>query len=398
MREHNLAVVLAQVVRHQPVTRSKLAELTGFTKTTVSNLVTVLAEGGLVQDGGLVREGERGRPGVAISVNGDGIAGLGLEINVDYLAACVLDLGRRVRHRHLIAADNRGRAPERVIESLARLAAQAVASAEGQGLTVAGAVVALPGVLDRGAGWLCTAPNLGWTDVPAGKLLTAGLPVLRLPPDQDNEANLGALGELWFGAGQELGDFVHVSGEVGIGAGIVVDGQVFRGAHGFAGELGHIVVDPAGPPCTCGGRGCLEQFAGQEALLRAAGLADRGTTVTTTVAADPDGPMAALLTSLRAGDHRALAAVERAGHALGSALSAAVNLLDPNTIVLGGIFSPLGPWARPAVEETLSAATSVIRGRTPAVVISQLAGDAAVHGAAGLVIQRVIADPARLWP
>ncbi|MBC6458230.1 ROK family transcriptional regulator [Actinomadura sp. HBU206391] len=398
MRENNLAVVLGEVVRHQPVTRARLADLTGLTKTTVSNLVAVLADGGLVQDGGLVREGERGRPGVAVSVNGDGVAGLGLEVNVDYLAACVLDLGRRVRHRHLIATDNRGRSPEKVIEALARLAGQAIGSAAEQGLTVAGAVVALPGVLDRRSGWLRTAPNLGWSEVPTRALLEAGLPALRLPPDQDNEANLGALGELWFGAGRELGDFVHVSGEVGIGAGIVVSGRVFRGAHGFAGELGHIVVEPGGPPCTCGGRGCLEQIAGQEAVLRAAGLTDARTPVPTTVAADPDGPMAALLESLRSGDDRAVAAVGRAGHALGSALSAAVNLLDPDSVVLGGIFSPLAPWARPAVQEALAAATAVTRGRTPSVVVSRLAGDAAVQGAAGLVIERVIADPARLWP
>lgn len=396
MREHNLAVVLGEVVRHQSVTRARLADLTGLTKTTVSNLVAVLAEGGLVQDGGTVREGERGRPGVAVSVNGDGVAGLGLEINVDYLAACVIDLGRRVRHRHLIATDNRGRAPEKVIEALARQAAQAIDSAADQGLTVAGAVVALPGVLDRRTGWLRTAPNLGWSDVPAGTLLTDGLPTLRLPPDADNEANLGALGELWFGVGRELGDFVHVSGEVGIGAGIVVSGQIFRGAHGFAGELGHLVVEPGGPPCSCGGRGCLEQFAGQEAVLRAAGVTDARTSFTTTVAADPDGPMAVLLESLRSGDERAVAAVDRAGHALGSALSAAVNLLDPDSVVLGGIFSPLAPWARPAVQEALTAATTGIRGRTPSVVVSRLAGEAAVRGAAGLVIERVLADPGGL--
>src|ERR1700730_7136845 len=144
MRERNLGVVLAEVVRHQPVTRARLADLTGFTKTTVSNLLAVLADAGLVRDGGLVHEGERGRPGVAVSVDGDGTAGLGLEINVDYLAACVIDLGRRVRPRHLWAADNRGRSAEAVIEALARLAEQALASATEQGLIVAGAVVALP--------------------------------------------------------------------------------------------------------------------------------------------------------------------------------------------------------------------------------------------------------------
>jgi predicted NBD/HSP70 family sugar kinase len=392
MRERNLGVVLAEVVRHQPVTRARLADLTGFTKTTVSNLLAVLADAGLVRDGGLVHEGERGRPGVAVSVDGDGTAGLGLEINVDYLAACVIDLGRRVRHRHLVAADNRGRSAEAVIEALARLAEQALASATEQGLIVAGAVVALPGLLDRERGLLRRAPNLGWTDAPAGDLLRAGLPPLRLPADQDNEANLAALGELWFGAGRQLGDFVHVSGEIGIGAGIVVDGRVFRGAHGYAGELGHFVVEPGGALCACGGRGCLEQTAGQEAILRAAGL----TELIATSAAGTDGSLSALITLLEAGDARALAAVTRAGEALGSTLASVVNLLDPDTVVLGGIFSPLAPWARPAVERALAEGSGTLRGSVPPVVVSSLAGGAAVLGAAGLVLDRIVADPALL--
>jgi hypothetical protein len=109
MRERNLAVVLEHVARHQPVTRARLAELTGFTKTTVSNLVALLEGAGLVRDGAPVHEGERGRPGVGVSVRGDGAAGLGLEVNVDYLAACVVDLARQVRYRHVVSAGNRGR-------------------------------------------------------------------------------------------------------------------------------------------------------------------------------------------------------------------------------------------------------------------------------------------------
>lgn len=113
MRERNLAVLFAEVRSRQPVTRARLAALTGFTKTTVSNLIAVLAEAGLVRDGDLIHEAERGRPGVAVTINADGGAGLGLEINVDYLAACVVDLNRRIRYRHLVAADNRGRSPRR---------------------------------------------------------------------------------------------------------------------------------------------------------------------------------------------------------------------------------------------------------------------------------------------
>lgn len=392
MRERNLAVVLGEIARRQPVSRARLAQSTGFTKTTVSSLVATLEDAGLVKEDGPVRDGERGRPATAVSVNGDRVAGLGLEINVDYLAACVLDLGHRIRHRHIVAAGNRARDPERVIAALTRLAEQAIDAAADQGLSVAGAVVALPGALDRAGGRVRTAPNLGWTDVAAGELLDAGLPPLPLPADYDNEANLAALGELWFGDGPELGAYVHVSGEIGIGAGIVVDGRVFRGAHGFAGELGHIVVDPGGPPCACGGRGCLEQVAGQEAILRAAGIAD----ATATSPASPDGPLSALVALLERGDERALTAVRRAGESLGQALAAAVNLLDPDTIVLGGIFSALAPWARPAAEAALAGGAGVVRSSPPRMTVSRLGGDAAALGAAALVVERVVGDPARL--
>ncbi len=392
MRERNLAVVLGEIARRQPVSRARLAQETGFTKTTVSTLVATLGEAGLVKEGGPVRGGERGRPATAVSVNGDRVAGLGLEINVDYLAVCVLDLSRRIRHRRVVAAANRGRDPGHVVEDLTLLAGQAIATAAGQGLSVAGAVVALPGAFDRSSGRLRTAPNLGWTDVAAGELLAAGLPALPLPADHDNEANLAALGELWFGDGPELGAYVHVSGEIGIGAGIVVDGRVFRGAHGFAGELGHIVVDPSGPPCACGGRGCLEQVAGQEAILRAAGIAD----ATATSPASPDGPLSALVSLLERGDARALSAVRRAGESLGQALAVAVNLLDPDTIVLGGIFSALAPWARPAAEAALAEGAGVLRSSPPRVTVSRLGGDAAALGAASLVVERVLSDPGSL--
>ncbi|XRQ14577.1 ROK family transcriptional regulator [Actinomadura welshii] len=389
MRERNLAVVLERIARHQPVTRARLAELTGFTKTTVSNLVALLEGAGLVEDGAPVHEGERGRPGVGVSVRGDGAAGLGLEVNVDYLAACVLDLGKRVRYRHVVGADNRGREPAAVLAALSALAAEAVSAVAGQGLAVAGAAVALPGLLDREDGVVRNAPNLGWTDVPVTGAPGPELALdLVLPTEYDNEANLAALGELWFGGGAGLGDFVHVSGEIGIGAGIVVGGRVFRGAHGFAGELGHLVAEPDGPPCSCGGRGCLEQIAGLEAVLRAAGLPVTG--------AGAEDPVRALVGRLEAGDPAARDAVDRAGRALGGALASVVNLIDPDTVVLGGVFSPLADWIRPPIEAVLAGGSGSLRRGAPPVEVSGLAEGAAVLGAAGHVIERVLARPALL--
>ncbi|WP_257585107.1 MULTISPECIES: ROK family transcriptional regulator [unclassified Streptomyces] len=387
MRERNLAVLLGVIAEHQPVTRARLAVLTGFTKTTVSNLIAVLAEAGLVHDGDMLHEGDRGRPGIGVSVNGAGAAGLGLEVNVDYLAAAVLDLGRRVRYRLLVAADNRNRKPGEIAAALARLARQAVDSANEQGLPVIGANVALPGLVDR-AGML-RAPNFAWRDVPAADFTDLGLSGLKLPTGAENEANLAALGELWFGAGHAaLGDFVHVSGEIGIGAGVVLDGRVFQGAHGYAGELGHLQVDPAGEPCACGARGCLERVAGRDAILRAAGLGDSAAAV------GPLEPLSALTTLLDAGDRDATEAVRRAGDALGRALTAVVKVLDPDSIVLGGIFSALAAWTTPSVEAALRAGG--LYGQVPTVAVSSLGKNAAVLGAAGQVVEHVYADPALL--
>ncbi|MBE3008437.1 ROK family transcriptional regulator [Microbispora sp. NEAU-D428] len=416
MRARNLALVLGAVGARGSVTRAALAEMTGLTKTTVSKLVGDLIEGGLVVETGAVRDGERGRPGVEIRISGQHVAALGLEINVDYLAVCVVDLARTVRLRRTQAVDNRAAPPVDVIARLGDLVASVVDEAVEKGLRVVAGVLAVPGPVDMTSGVVHNAPNLGWRDVPLASLLRFPFPVR-----VENEANLAALGELWFGSG--LPDFLHVSGEIGIGAGLVVRGRLFRGAHGFAGELGHVVVSPAGPPCRCGGRGCLEQYAGQDALLTAAratasvrpaagaspagacGNAPAGPPHKAGDAAGPPSPgmllpaqqgVSWMLSRLREGDQNARAACERAAWALGVALSSAVNLVDPDAIVLGGIYAPLFPWIGDTVADTLKARLGQMRGAVPPVVVSRLGAEAAALGAAGQVIEQVMADPAAL--
>ncbi len=367
MRARNLAVVLGAIHRSGPHTRAALAEMTGLTKTTVSSLVSDLIEAGAVAEGGAVRGGERGRPGVAVSLSGDRVATLGLEINIDYLAACVVDLTRAVRLRRTRPADNRNSDPVDILGSLRDLVKETTAEAELAGLRIIGAALAVPGTVEGEV--LRNAPHLGWRDVRVPDLVD-------LPFAIDNEANLAALGELWFGSRET--DFLYVSGEIGIGAGLVVGGTVFRGTFGLAGELGHVVVVPDGPACRCGGRGCLEVYAGQDALLGAL------------------PSVSELVTRLESGEQRALEACGRAGHALGVALTSAVHLLDPGRIVLGGIYAPLFPWLEGPVAEGLGARLGHMRGTPPALVVSGIGADAAVLGAAGLIIQQVIAEPAQM--
>ena len=369
MRARNLEVVLGEVSRGGPLTRAALAERTGLTKSTVSKLVGDLVDAGLLAKTGPARAGERGRPGVDVVLSGARIASLGLEINVDYLAVRVLDLTGAVRFAARRGRDNRGSRPKKVLAELQALAGEAITEARRLGLDLAGAVLAVSGPV--GDGVLFSAPNLGWQDVRAADLLRLPVPV-----ELDNEANLAALGELWYGDGER--DFLYVSGEVGIGAGLVVNGELFSGARGLAGELGHVVVTPDGPACRCGGSGCLETYAGQEALL-AAGKAST---------------VAELLAGLERGDRVALDACAAAGRALGVALTSAVNLLDLDRIVLGGVFTPLYPWLAEPVADVLAARLGGLRGAPPVLTASRLGGDAATLGAAGRVVHRVLADPA----
>jgi predicted NBD/HSP70 family sugar kinase len=368
-----MALVTQALAAGEPITRASVAGAVGLTRATVSTLVDELLAAGLVEELGAQRPGTVGRPGTALALARTGPAGLGAEIGVDHLAACVVDLRGTVRCRAEVPAANRGRPAPAVLADLAALAADVTGQAAALGLRPVGAAVAVPGLVGRDRRTVLRAPNLGWEQADVAEALGAGTIV-------ENEANLGALAELWFGGHDRLADFVHVSAEIGIGAAVVVEGRLFRGARGFAGELGHVPVRPDGPLCSCGARGCLETFAGEEALLRAAGVtAGRGP---------------ALGAAAAAGDPAALAALAEAGAALGIALSGAVNLLDPQAVVVGGPLAELAPWLLPGVRRELADRVTDRQWRPQDVVTSRLGRDGVLRGAAYSAARTVLDDPA----
>jgi predicted NBD/HSP70 family sugar kinase len=388
VRRHNLGIVLRHVVERGARSRATIAVETGLNKSTVSSLVTELIELGLLVERGTQRTGSVGRPGLVVDIAGTGAAGVGLEVNVDYLAARATDLAGAERHRVLEAADNRGRAPGEVLDRLCVLAKTALEDLAAQGVTPVGITVALPGLVDAATGTLLVAPNLRWEDLPVVDALAERLGA-ELPLAADNEANLAAVAELREGAGRGLRDFVHVSGEVGIGAGVILGGELFRGAHGFGGEFGHMTVEPEGLACACGSRGCLETRAGLEALLDAAGeAAAPGATAAESVAG--------LAARADAGERAAVDALDAAGHWLGVALGSTANLLDPQAFVLGGFLAQLAPHLRPAAEAELRARVLSARRGLPDVLSSPLGPEAASRGAAVLALRGVLDDPGRL--
>ncbi|QJT00091.1 ROK family transcriptional regulator [Streptomyces asoensis] len=373
MRRRNLARVMHAVSAEGPLSRAAVASRIGLTRAAVSTLVDELIRTGLLEELGPERPGRVGRPGSALAVSGRGPSGIGAEIGVDHLAACAVDLRGEVRARAVRHGTNRGRSPEPVVEELTGLVRQVVAEAEREGLWPAGLAVAVPGLVARDARTVVRAPNLDWQDVDLGALLPGEFPLT-----VDNEANFGGLAELWLGA-DTPGDFLHVSAEIGIGAALVVDGSLLRGTRGFAGELGHVPVHPDGPECVCGGRGCLEQYAGEEAVLRAAGL-------------EPGEDRVGLLAGRAAdGDPEVRRALREAGTALGIALTGALNLLDPEGVVLGGALAGLAPWLLPSLETELARRTA---GPARPVSVSRLGPEGPLLGAAHSVVRAVLDDPA----
>lgn len=353
IRAANLALVYRLILdAPAPLSRAALSGATGMTRATAGALADALLAAGLVDEVSPPPAVTAGRPAAGLVAARSGAAGLGLEVNVDYLAACVVDLAGTVRHRVVVAEDQRGRDAVDVLRAVTELGRKVAETADGaDGLRTAGVAVAVPGLVGRESGLIRRAPNLGWRDVAVDEALKAFLPATPLPAEVGNEADFAALAEL--DADRALRDFLYVSGEIGVGAGIVFDRALFRGGRGWAGEIGHVTVEPDGTLCRCGAHGCLETVAGLEAL--------------------DDLP--------------------RAGAGLGRAIAAALNLLDLGTVVLGGSYAghpELLPIVQDALtEHVISAPWSPVDLRC-----SEVGEAAAAVGAAASVVRRIHDDPA----
>jgi predicted NBD/HSP70 family sugar kinase len=382
VRHSNLGVVLQHLAAKGPRSRARIADETGLTRATVSSLVSELIELELVREAGEEKSSGRvGRPSVTLELH-DRVVAVGLEVNVDYLAYCVEGLTGTVWQEKRVFVENRRSSARPVLDRLARVARQAFDFVEQEGLVPVGIGVAVPGIVSAESGTLLRAPNLGWSRIHIADELCARLG--HVPIRVENEANAAAVAEHWQGAAVGVRSFLSVFGEVGVGAGIFIDGELFRGAHGFGGEFGHINVDPEGLPCACGSRGCLETLVGQEAIARNAGIVfgRRARSVTDE-----------LVRRAEAGEKGVLRALREAGESLGIALASAVNLFDVQAIVLGGCYGPLSPWLEDSVRSMLQTRVLSAEWSECELRASGIGEAAAARGAAALMLRAALAEP-----
>ncbi|MCD1258639.1 ROK family transcriptional regulator [Paenibacillus athensensis] len=327
VKKINKSIVLHHIRKDSPISRARIAEISGLTKATVSSLVNELIESKLAHEIG-TGESSGGRKPMLLLFNGTAGYAIGIDLGVRYVHAVLTDLTGQIVQTYRVRHDNRdaGRALEALKSCVRELQAGAPASPYG----IVGIGIGIPGVSD-GEGRVLFAPNLGW---PEGLPLQQQLEeAFGIPVAIDNEANAGAIGEKQFGAGQDSGHLVYVSIGTGIGAGLVMKGELYRGASGFSGELGHMSIQHDGSQCRCGSLGCWELYASESALLEQARLA---------LGAETE--LEALLRLAEGGDETAIGLFERLGYYLGVGVGSIVNGYNPELVVLGGRLAAAERW------------------------------------------------------
>ncbi|MCX5528441.1 ROK family transcriptional regulator [Streptomyces bobili] len=320
------AHLFTTVLSHGPLTRLEMARRAGLSPAAVTKAVRpLIASGYLAEEADTGGEAEvrpaLGRPATLVRVDGGRALFIGVKLTGDEIIGVLTDLCCRILlARRVPLAD---RDPDAVLDATTDLVRELLTEADGYGVRVAGLGIAVSGDVDRAEGVVRYSPFLDWHDVPLAGLVAAGT---GLPVTVDNDVRALTVAEQWFGAGVGLSDFAVVTVGAGIGCGLVVHGRVVAGAHGVAGEIGHVTVDADGPPCHCGNRGCLEAVASDGAILariRETG----GTEVTGTAEA---------VERAREGDTGAREAYARAGNAIGRGIATVVNLFGPARVIISG--------------------------------------------------------------
>lgn len=386
LRYQNLASVLRLIYAGRPISRVEISRITGLNKATVSSLVAELVDQGFVKFIGESRSDRAGRREVLIDIERRKASVITGEIGVGTISVVAADFAGEVLSR----ADEEfdvSLSPARVIAKAVRLAEKAKIKAESLNGPVVGVSFAVPGAVDRELGAVLFAPNLGWRDVPIFDRLRKGF---SQPVFVENEASLAALGEHFFGAASGFSEVLYISAGIGVGGGLIVGGEVYRGSFGIAGEFGHMTVDINGKQCACGKRGCWETLVNEAALFNEfKRLAPKNTR-------HPKAPsemISAILTSAQNGDSHGIEAVRSIANSLAIGIDSLTKGFDPELVVLGGPLSELHEFLIPMIREELVKRPIFDLDHSPKIVPAVFGADATLKGGIAQVLRQVLRSP-----
>ncbi|MCS7283626.1 MAG: ROK family transcriptional regulator [Anaerolineae bacterium] len=393
VRKLNTSLIMECLRTSGPLSRAGLSSTTGLNRSTVSSIIHDLLEKNLVREIGFQPSARTGRPGILLELNPDGGCAIGVEIGVDFISAVLTDFVARVLWRRRIPTHPEEK-QERIIQKAEEIVEEALAIGKAYGLSPLGIGLGVPGLVNIQEGTLVFAPNLRWFNVPLKQMWTQrfGIPVY-----VENEANAAALGEYYFGNARGVQNLIYLSAGVGLGGGIIIKGRLFRGSNGYAGEIGHMTVDPSGELCGCGKRGCWETMVGPRAIVRRVRRAlenGQESSILSAVENDLDRiDINVVVQAAQDGDSLARAALEEVGVHLGIGISNLVNAFNPEMVVLGGALSLAGSLLLPVIEETVRAHALPQPREALTLATSAHGADACVMGAVALVLDEILREP-----
>ncbi|MFI6816432.1 ROK family protein [Nonomuraea sp. NPDC050328] len=383
LRRGNRETLLRALFFGGPASRHELTAQTGLSAATVSNVTADLLADGVIAEAGQV-ESDGGRPRVLLRVNPDYGYAIGVDVGETHVRVELLDLGMNELARTDYALRPARHDVELVVRHILAGADLVLSEAGVPRERVLGLGVGVPGLVEPGPEAVIHAPTYGWQGVALGTLLRAGT---ELPLFVDNGAKTMGQAELWFGAGRGASTAAVALVGSGVGLCLVTDGGIYRGASGSAGEWGHMTVAAGGRACRCGNRGCLEAYAGAEAVL------DRYRELVPGEAGEEEPAFAALLADRSPEAERVLAETV---HYLGAGLGTLINLLNPERIVLGGWAGLLlGRRFLPEIREAARAHSLALPYERTGIELGLLGPDAVARGAATLVVDGFLLDSQR---
>lgn len=369
MRRMNEALVLGIVHDFGPISRSEIGETSGLSLATISSITGALIEQGVVYEDSS-GESTGGRRPILLAINRAAGLVIGAKLTRNEVIVALTDLGADiVEQRSRPIGDDSS--PEAVIDILGALIDELRSHHPDR--RILGFGLGMAGIIDREQGICRYSPFLHWRDVPVKALLEARV---RMPVIVENDVNALTVAERWFGAGSGSTNFLVVTIGAGVGMGMILNGELYRGGHDGAGEFGHSTVIENGPPCNCGKRGCVEAFVGEPAIVRAA-----------SVAAGKQISLAEAIDLARAGDKRVVDVFQQAGHTLGFALAAVINVLNPSMVIVGGEGTKFLDLLFPALENSLAEHCFDGLFADVDLVVEPWGDDAWARGAAGLMLE-----------
>ncbi|MGX6444487.1 ROK family protein [Neobacillus sp. K501] len=372
VKKNNKALVLQLIMEKEPISRADIAQVSGLHKATVSSLVNELLDEELIFESG-PGESSGGRRPVILHFNKSAGYAIGIDIGVNYVLSVLTDLKGNI----LIEKNERvNRTPyPSIMSKIQNMIGAIMKEMPTSRYGVVGIGVGVPGIVNK-SGSVLLAPNLGWMNIALKKDLED---LFQVPVIIENEANAGAVAEQQFGAGQDYKNMIYISAGIGIGVGIILNKELYQGRNGYSGEMGHMIIDLNGKPCSCGSRGCWEAYASENALLEMAN----------------QDSLESMIGLAEKREESVLHHFEEIGKYLGYGINNIINTFNPDQVILGNRLALTKEWIEQSIRNTIANHTLAHHQNELQLAFSRLGKYSTALGVSAFVVENFIKEEAK---